>query len=280
MHWQSLTGTRAALHADDRGVAYGDGLFETIAVRAGQPRLLDRHLARLGLGARRLALSLPPEDRLRDFIAGAIDAAPCDLGRAVLKLIVTRGHGPRGYRYRPGATPGVLLGLEESAPPDSDRYDRGVVLRWCRTRLGRNPSLAGIKHLNRLEQVLARAEWDDENIAEGVMLDAAGFVVCGTMSNLFLVDGGRLLTPAITHAGVAGIMRETVLRTAREIGIDVEVREIEPGRLGEADGLFLTSSQFVLWPVRSLAGRATEIGDTTRTIMAALREEGICEWSG
>ncbi|MEJ2601685.1 MAG: aminodeoxychorismate lyase [Gammaproteobacteria bacterium] len=274
MYWHYADGVHAP-GPDDRGFAYGDGVFETIAVRGGHPRLLDRHLARFRTGAARLRLQVPREREILDLMKAAIAEAPVDAERAVLKLVLTRGDGERGYAYGESAQR-LFAGVSAARRPAETRR-HGVAVRWCRTRLGRNPALAGIKHLNRLEQVLARAEWQDQAVAEGLMLDAAGFLVCATMSNLFLVLGGSLVTPALTHAGVAGVMRAEVLQIADERGIPVEVREVRPQEVERADAVFLTNSQYVLWPVTRLGGHHWREGALAAGIRAELSGRGIVE---
>ncbi len=276
MRWHYLDGASDAPGPNDRGFAYGDGLFETIAVRGGRPRLLERHLQRLRLGADRLSLQLPSRRHLGEFVAGVVEGEAAGHGRAILKLVATRGDGERGYAYRHSAAR-VLAGIGPARAWPPERRERGVVVRWCRTRLGRNPALAGIKHLDRLEQVLARAEWEDQDVVEGLMLDSGGSVVCATMSNLFLGRGGRLITPAITHAGVAGIMRGRVLQLADELGLETTVREIEPAEVMSADELFLTNSQYVLWPIARLATREWARGPLTGRIASALEAAGLTE---
>ena len=280
MRWHCYAGPADVPGPDDRGFAYGDGLFETIAVRNGQPRLLERHLDRFRLGADRLALVLPPRERVQAFLAGLLEQAGG--GRAVLKLVATRGDGERGYAYR-RSDARVLAGIGPARSWPAEYREQGVAVRWCRTRLGRNPALAGIKHLDRLEQVLARAEWGQQDrngadaCAEGLMLDGGGHVVCATMSNLFLVLGGRLVTPAMTHAGVAGVMRGRVLELAHELGLDVTVRDVKGAEIRVADELFLTNSQYVLWPVVRLGKREWRRGPLTVRIAAALAATGVTE---
>lgn len=288
MRWHYLDGEADAPGPDDRGFAYGDGLFETIAVREGRPRLLERHLERLRLGAERLSLRLPARRRIDEFVARVVDDVPAGDGRAVLKLVATRGDGERGYAYR-HSDARLLAGIGPARVWPREHREQGVAVRWCRTRLGRNPALAGLKHLDRLEQVLARAEWGDQdeadeeaddnsdNIAEGLMLDSDGRVVCATMSNLFLVRGGCLVTPAITHAGVAGIMRGRVLELADRLRLETTVREVVPSEVMGADELFLTNSQYVLWPVARLGTREWAPGALTAKIAAALEAAGLTE---
>lgn len=258
----------AGLEASDRGLAYGDGLFETLALRAGRPLHWPRHWARLARGCERLRLPLPERGLLEAEIARLGEGVE----RGVLKLILTRGPGGRGYRPPEPAQPTRVLSLHPW-PDYPERWSReGVALRICRTRLGLNPALAGLKHLNRLEQVLARAEWGDE-VQEGLMLDVRGRVVCGTMSNLFVVRGGRLLTPELSEAGVAGITRERILALAPRLGLETDVVPLSLEDVAGAEGLFVCNSLIGLWPVRRLEGKTFRIPPMVRRLWEALRAE-------
>ncbi len=237
--------------ATDRAIQYGDGLFETIALRRGRPELWSAHMARLRRGCERLGIGMPdPAVLLREALQLARGRE-----RAVLKIILSRGSGGRGYR--PPDTPSPLRILSLHPWPEWPRefWLEGVVTRICATRLGRNGQLAGIKHLNRLEQVLARAEWREPAIAEGLMLDSEGMLVEGTMSNLFLVREGVLQTPDLSRCGVAGIMREVVLEAAGRRGIPHEITSLRREDLELAHELFLTNSIIGLWPVRRVGCR-------------------------
>jgi 4-amino-4-deoxychorismate lyase len=238
----------------DRGLQYGDGLFETLAVRDGRARFLDWHLERLVEGGRRLAMPLPESGLLRDEIAHAWPR-----GRGVVKLVLTRGIGPRGYR--PPVTPAVTRIVSGHAWPDRDdaAWSDGVRLGLCRTRLGRNPALAGIKHLNRLEQVLARAEWDDAQMDEGLMLDDRDQAIAGTASNVFFRLADRWVTPALRDCGVAGVMRRAIRGWAEEQGIAMVERGIPAAELADATAMLLTNTLIGAWPVRAYAGRALAI---------------------
>jgi 4-amino-4-deoxychorismate lyase len=150
-------------------------------------------------------------------------------------------------------------------------------VRLCTTRLGSNPQLAGIKHLNRLEQVLARQEWNDPDIREGLLLDAEGFMIEGTMSNLFTVTGKSLATPDLTGCGVAGIMRTVVLEQAASLGLDVTVKPLPLAAVQQADEVFLTNSLIGIWPMIELENRAWNPGPVTRQMqecLANLKTEG------
>jgi 4-amino-4-deoxychorismate lyase len=249
-----MTGTRTlvdgearrSIPADDRGLAYGDGLFETIAVRRGRPCLWRHHLARLALGGRRLGIAQPDRALLAAEVGRLIGSDP----DGVLKLILTRGSGARGYRPPEPARPRRILSFTPGEQGASSGYNDGVRLTLCETRLGENPSLAGIKHLNRLEQVLARGEWSEPDIIDGVMCDARGNAVCGTMSNLFLWDGRKnIATPALDTCGVAGTVRSVVREQAQALGIDVREGALRPADLMRSQGLFISNAVLGVAPV-------------------------------
>ncbi len=261
------------LGVNDRGLAYGDGLFETIAIRGGEPRFLQRHFRRLAHGAERLGF--PPVDleRLESELMSLLD----DVDRGVAKIILTRGPGPRGYA--PPAKPEVTRALAVFAvdAPGAAARRAGVRLRYCKTPLAETPALAGMKTLNRLEQVMARSEWQDAAIHEGLMLNPQGLVVCGTMTNLFAVLGETLCTPILDRCGVAGIMREVVMEVASEQGEAVREIAISVEDLAAAEEIFLTNSQIGLWPVRAVDDAVYHLGPVTRRLMRGLAARGVSE---
>ncbi len=232
---------------DDRGIAYGDGLFETVLVRDGAPRLWEYHLARLARGCRVLGIPLPSRDALERPLAQVGQRS------AVLKLILTRGSGGRGYA--PPATPAPRLRWQLSAfVPDAARWKVGVRVRHCRLRLGLQPALAGLKHLNRLENVLARGEWSDADIAEGLLCDSEGRLVEATCMNLFWQREGRLETPRLARCGVAGTLRAVLLERLPIAEVDAA-----PGVLARAEAVWLGNSVQGLWPVTRLDGAGGEV---------------------
>ena len=232
----------------DRGFTLGDGLFETIAIRSGRIRFWQEHVQRLTEGCRRLGL--PPPDM--ELLRGELEQLRAGDTDGTGRITCTRGEGMRGYAPprdpRPTRVVTWYPGLP-ALPP------RPIRLRWCSTPLGENPELAGLKHLNRLEQVLARAEWDDPDIDEGVMCSVAGDVIECTSGNLFLVAEGSLQTPDLERCGVAGVVRRRVLALAREQSIPVSITRITCAQVMAADELFVTNVTRGIAAVGRLAER-------------------------
>ena len=255
------------LPALDRGLQFGDGLFETLAVKDGRPCLWDAHLARLRLGCERLGIPMPDPESLR----AEAESLVAGHARAVLKLMLTRGCGGRGYRPPDDPQPNRVMLLAEWPDYPAEWQSTGVKIRLCRTRLGLNPDLAGIKHLNRLEQVLARSEWDDPAIAEGLLCDLDGRVIEGTASNLFLQRDGRLLTPRLDRCGVAGVMRARVMQLAESMGQPVLEQDLGLVDLERAEALYLSNSLIGIWQVRQFAER-DYAGAKPHPVMAVVLE--------
>lgn len=251
------------LSVKDRGLAYGDGLFATVGVRNGAPLLLERQLARLQVGCQRLAIQCDQVLVRSELLAFA---ARIDSG--VLKLIVTRGDGVRGYAMPPPAPARRIL--QAAAQPQYPELNaaQGIALFPCVTKLAEQPLLAGLKHLNRLEQVLARAEWQSAEFAEGLMCDVSGRVVEGVYSNVFIVRGQTLLTPALIRCGVAGVMRAELLAQAPGLGVRVIECDLSYAELLAADEVFVCNSLYGVWPVRALAEQRWSVGPLTRKLQA------------
>jgi 4-amino-4-deoxychorismate lyase len=260
--------TNEGISSLDRGLLYGDGVFETIAVEDGRPRFWLRHLARLSAGCGRLGIPQPEGMRLLEESLAVLSGGD----RGVIKIIVTRGCGGRGYRPAADATPTRIIQLHPWPDYSDTCRGSGVGVRVCRLRLGHNPVLAGIKHLNRLEQVLARGEWDDPGIHEGLLLDEDERLVEGTMSNLFLIRDGILMTPDLTRCGVAGILRTVVMELAASVPMPVEVRALGLNDLREADEVFLTNSIIGIWPVNAVEDRSYRRGVLTCRLQEMLKD--------
>lgn len=228
------TNASQAVAADDRGLHYGDGLFETALSIDGRVRFLDDHLERLFRGCERLGIQAPDRHALSDEITQVSGAA----SRGVLKIIVTRGGGGRGYRPAAAATATRIVALH----PLQETPQHPLKLRWCETRLGRNTRLAGIKHLNRLEQVLAQSEWREGEFDEGLMMDTEGELVCATSGNVFAVRDGALVTPDLRFCGVQGVMRAQVIKVASKLGLAVGEEPLWPHDLEAASEIFITNA--------------------------------------
>jgi len=250
----------------DRGFQYGDGLFETILIRDNKPIFLAEHLQRLMRGCRALGIPPPEHQMLSDEARHLSRQAT---GPAVLKIMVTRGAGGRGYKQPETVNPTRVLSLHPFPDYPADYAKKGIKTRFCHTRLGLNPALAGLKHLNRLEQVIARAEWQDSDIQEGIMLGHDGYVREGTMTNIFFVKNRRLFTPDLSQAGIAGIIRGLVLSS--EHGANASVMATREYDLLNADEIFVCNSIVGVWPVVQLEKWPFPVGPTTRQIQTWLK---------
>ncbi|QNM97838.1 aminodeoxychorismate lyase [Chitinimonas koreensis] len=246
-----VNGSEAGLvDARDRGLAYGDGVFRTLRCEAGRLLAWPRHYARLAADCAALGIACPAE---ADLLADLAALAPHD---AAVKLTVTRGVGARGYAcaaevpatriVQAGPLPAYPAGLRE----------HGVAVRLCDWPLAIQPGLAGLKHLNRLDQVMARREWDDPALFDGLMANARGELVEGVMTNLYLLAGGTLLTHPLADCGVAGVTRELVLECAAALGIAVELRAFTAEALATADAVLLSNSLAGVLPVARCGARA------------------------
>lgn len=252
-----------AIAINDRGLNYGDGLFETALLRRGLIRFLKSHLQRLHDGCERLGIAWPGHEQLVTEIVSVCEAAD----EGVLKIIITRGADGRGYRPSAAMQSTRIVVLY---PLPEHSSDAGLTARWCDLRLSRNAMLAGMKHLNRLEQVLAQREWSDEAIGEGLMLDTEGELVCGTASNVFVVRNGALLTPDLRFCGVRGVMRSQVLRVAGELRLQTSEEPLWPHDLESATEVFVTNAVRGIRPVTLLESLRWKIGPIARQLIREL----------
>jgi 4-amino-4-deoxychorismate lyase len=255
------------INASDRGLMYGDGVFRTLRMEQGFPVWLESHLARLEADALRLAISAPAAWLWQDDIDRLAERYPT----AVVKLVLTRGVSARGYR--PDASiRSTRIALASPARFTYSPAADGIIARVGNLRLGIQPRLAGIKHLNRLENVLARMEWDDPKIPEAILMDIDGRVVGGTQGNLFLLRGDGLFTPRIDRAGVAGVTRERLIAAAPGIGLRAVEADFDMDAVMSADALFFSNSLIKLSWVQQLGERAWSRPDLYPALLDALHD--------
>lgn len=255
-----------------RGLHYGDGVFRTALRRHGRWIDWPAQLAKLGDDAARIDLHAPDAATLSaeaDELAGT-------QADAVLKILLWRSGAGRGYRSDQRASERLLL--RYPLPPFPAAYwTQGICTFRSAVRLSAQPRLAGIKHLNRLEQVLASRDWPDQ-AQEGILLSAAGSPVCGTRSNLFWLKAGRLCTPDLRDCGVAGVMRARVLALAAHLEIPIETANYPLQALLDADEAFVTNSLVGLWPLQRFEARSWAApGPLTRRLSQALAHPLIAQ---
>ncbi len=248
--------------AADRGLHYGDGLFETMRLYEGRVPLLARHLTRLRAGCEVLGLVWPGDEVLSGDVARLAHPG----GEGVIKLLLTRGAGGRGYTPDPGAAARRIATRYPLSSPAGGRMEVGL----CETRLGRNTRLAGLKHLSRLEQVLAAAEVAAAGWDEGLMLDEHGRVIEATRHNLFLVRDDGIVTPRLDGSGVAGVMRALVMDRCQTVNMDCSEDDLTPEDLAGAGEAFLTNAVAGVVAVTGLCGRPLAAGPVTEALMRGL----------
>ena len=250
----------------DRGLQYGDGVFRTMLLWDGAIIAQAAQLDHLRFDAEKLGLPAPDLATLRD------DLAPVqNIQRGVVKVLLTAGDGARGYA-RPRQAVRRIVSVSKLPDWPAHYWSQGVRITSLDMRMGRSP-LGGVKHLNRLEQVLARSSLPPGQ-PEGLLLDEQGMLVSGTMSNLFWLAGGRLYTPDVSACGIAGCTRARLLTLAGDLGMSCEVvRCSAQACKDKAERIILGNSLIGLWPVaRWDDWSAPETSDTTERQWRQLNE--------
>ena len=245
----------------DRGLQFGDGLFETLAIVGGQPCLWDSHIARLAAGCARLGIPMPDTGVLKNEVRKLIGGRQ----QAVLKIILTRGCSERGYAPADTTVARILSLFSWDGPADTP-----LRVAVSPRRLGRNPALAGLKHLNRLEQVLARRELPAD-AGESVMLDIEGRLAEGIAANIFLQQADRLLTPRLDECGVAGVVRQLIMDTGQDMDMPVAETRLYKQDLSSADAIYFSSSLLGIRRVSAIIGQDWQPGLETHPVMDAAR---------
>jgi 4-amino-4-deoxychorismate lyase len=250
------------LDPSDRGVAYGDGVFRTLLLKEGRPVCWDLHYRKLCSDCEAIALPCPPSETLVVELA----AAAARRREAAGKIIVTRGVGLRGYAPPTHPEPTRIVSASPLPKYPNSFRDEGVQVHRCRLRLGVQSRLAGVKHLNRLENVLARMEWSDPAVAEGLLLDAEDHVIEGIATNLFLVREGVLHTPDLSRCGVSGVTRERIIHAAVRERVPLRVAAIPWQEIMRSEEVILVNSLIGAWQIRSLESRRWACGTWTSRI--------------
>jgi 4-amino-4-deoxychorismate lyase len=259
-----------AISASDRGFSYGDGVFRTMRVRNGLPVSWPFHYQKLVADCAVIGIVCPSAELLMsDFQKLFEQELFLDDSNLVAKIIITRGEGERGYAPPVITVPTRVLIKSNLPRYSAAHYEQGVQLHVCDTKLAAQPKLAGIKHLNRLENVIARMEWRDESIFDGLMMNDANQVIECTMSNIFVRFGKQLITPDLSKCGVAGITRQRILGLSSVLDLVVSTEEITLGQLLEADEMLICNSLYgafqvtkianITWPQQTLAEKIRNI---------------------
>jgi len=234
--------------ADDRGLSYGDGVFRTLSIRSGRVQQWSLHYAKLVHDCSALHIA-PPNAQL---LTAELEQIATQIPDCAVRVTVTRGSGGRGYAVAPDLKSRRIVRVDPLPEYPAQWFSFGVQLHLCHLRLGHQPQLAGIKHLNRLESVLARAEWTDPEVAEGLMCDQSGYVIEGTRSNVFIVEEDAIITPDLSLCGVAGVTRDRVILACKNAGLICRVEPISLKRFRAAREIFLVNSLIGVWPVRQM----------------------------
>lgn len=261
----------------DRGFAYGHGVFETIRIAQAQANLLGFHLDRLQLGATRLNISIDVHTvkcQLEYLLALASERQWRD---GVVKIMVTAGGGGRGYAMPELCVATIVLQWHPLPQVQPDIAKHGIRLKLCAYHLPHNPELAGIKHLNRLDQVIARRELGAE-FHEGLLLDCHRRVIEGVSSNVFIRIQDRLFTPKLDNCGVAGVMRRMVIeKLCPALGLSCTQQEILLDDLTQSDEIFICNSLCGIYPVIEVSPLASfAVGEWTRSLQMELARHLPC----
>ncbi|MGK0375061.1 MAG: 4-amino-4-deoxychorismate lyase [Arenicella sp.] len=259
----------AQTSALDRGLLYGQSVFETIAISNGKPCLLELHIKRLTHACDVLGIPLDS-----DLLRHEIQTITEDQHKAVLRVTLTMGVGGRGYLNPQTPQSTRILTLHDYPNHPISNWQQGITLGVAKIRLAHQPALAGLKHGNRLEQVIARSQWQ-QGWHEALLLDQLGNVVEATQANVFVVKHGELITPPLDLAGVAGVAREYVIGLAHKLGLNVKIMSLSSDNIEAADDVFLTNSVIGLWPVKKFNSRVYTRHEISHKLLTLMIENEV-----
>ena len=237
-----------AISPFDRGFAYGDGIFRTLKVANGLPKHWPQHYQKLVADCAVIGIVCPSAELLMNDLQQLFTIDEI----AVAKIMITRGESEHGYAPPAITTPTRVIVKSAMRQYAEVNYAEGVNLHVCKTRLGVQAKLAGIKHLNRLENVMARMEWQDDTYFDGLMLNQQNDVIECTMSNIFARFNDKLVTPDLSQCGVAGITRQGIIGLAAALNISIETAQLPLNRLVEADEIIICNSLYGAFQVHSI----------------------------
>jgi len=271
----------------DRGLAYGDGFFETMLWKRKHPgatfdsagvEFWQRHVKRIKKGCHLLQIKFPNPSTLIKYKQKILSRA-CNSGLkdGILKILITRGQGGRGYKFEKNITPTVIFLVFPKKKIGQNFFDKGVKVRFCKSSLSTNNDFAGLKHLNRLDSVLARSEWVDDYF-EGILLDQQENLIEGTMTNIFFIKKNKLYTPSIIDSGIEGIMRGVVMESYKNFFKKIKLTKIHKKDLENFDEMFLTNSVLKILPVRQMGRKKFKISENTKNFMNFLRTKKNLEF--
>ena len=259
----------------DRGLAYGDGIFETMNWRVSKSKQIqiygveywERHLERLEIGCDKIKIPMPSKDLLNDYKNKILKkSSENGINRGVLKIIITRGVGGRGYKYEPNLKPTIIFLSFPAKSIDQKLYNSGVKVKLCETDILRNKRISGIKHLNRLDSVIARSEWD-ENYFEGLFVDRLGNLLEGTMTNIFFIKNKVLHFPRLKSSGIEGIMSQVIKEKTNLFFKDFKECDLKFSEINNFDAMFLTNSIIKVIPVKYLENVSFTITHELRSLV-------------
>ena len=250
---------------EDRAVQYGDGVFETIAVKEKLLEFWKEHYQRLNKGCTILKIKCPSEFFLKKEISKFIKKTKKN--KFILKIIISRGIGGRGYNPPRNSKPTRILGIYDWPNYPETNFTKGIRMDVCKTRISTQPFLSQIKHLNRLEQIIARSEWQNKSISESIMLDLNDNVIEGTMSNIFGVKKNVFYTPVTKFSGIEGIMRNEILKLLKKNEEKYKVKKITLKELLNFEEIFICNSIFGIWSVRQILKKKFPLGKKTRELI-------------
>ncbi len=260
----------------DRGLAYGDGFFETMFWTSKANRneykqfgveFWHQHLNRIKKGCKILKIKFPEDKTILQHRERILKKSfSLGIKSGILKIIITRGVGGRGYKFERNMVPTIIFLTFPSPKYYEKLYTTGIKARYCKSELSCNKDLFGLKHLNRLDSVLARSEWE-EDFFEGIFLDKKNNLLEGTMSNIFFIKKNKLYTPTISESGINGVMRQIVIKRSKLFFDKLVVRKINKSIVNDFEQMFLTNSIIKILPVISLANKKFKISDNLKSFI-------------